>query len=289
MSPKPPRKRTAPDAQKVPAQQSPQSKKTQALSCSSACTKGSAQTALADDNNTLTPTNPNTRPRSWRLALRYSIPIAMGYIPAAIAFGVLMRAADFPFWWGLALSVLLYSGAAQFAVIPMLAQAAHPFSMWLNLSIINMRHIFYALPLLQSLPRKGLVRAYCLFGLTDESFSTLMTLSKTEQRRVFLPFIFFNQSSWVLGTVIGLLLGGELNELIPNLDFALTALFVILAYEQYHSHKQSWPIYLSLVAFALMHLLIADYALLLSICLCAVIILLRALAVHTNKHRAEGK
>src|SRR5690625_3572237 len=188
MSPKPPRKRTAPDAQKVPAQQSPQSKKTQALSCSPACTKGSAQTALADDNNTLTPTNPNSRPRSWRLALRYSIPIAMGYIPAAIAFGVLMRAADFPFWWALALSLFLYSGAAQFALIPMLAQAAHPLSMWVNISIINLRHIFYALPLLKVLPRGRIKKYYCLFGLTDESFSTLMTLRKTEQRRIIVPF-----------------------------------------------------------------------------------------------------
>src|SRR5699024_4389578 len=87
----------------------------------------------------------NSRQPAWLRALRYSMPIAMGYIPAAIAFGVLMRAAGFPFWWSLALSVLLYSGAAQFALIPMLAQAIHPLSMWVNVSIINLRHLFYAL------------------------------------------------------------------------------------------------------------------------------------------------
>src|SRR5690625_5383858 len=87
-----------------------------------------------------------------------------------------MRAADFPFWWALALSLFLYSGAAQFALIPMLAQAAHPLSMWVNISIINLRHIFYALPLLKVLLRGRIKKYYCLFGLTYECFSTLMTL-----------------------------------------------------------------------------------------------------------------
>src|SRR5690625_6799501 len=76
-----------------------------------------------------------------------------------------------------------------------------------------------------------------------------------------LPFIFFNQLIWVLGTLIGLLLGGELIELIPNLDFALTALFIILAYEQYSSNQQAWPIYMAIAVFAIMHLLFPSYAL----------------------------
>src|SRR5690625_4569330 len=115
--------------------------------------------------------------KPWRNALRYSLPIAMGYIPAAIAFGVLMSAAQLPFWWAFSLSIFLYSGAAQFALIPLLAQATNPFSMWLNVSVINLRHIFYALPLLKTLPKNKIKKAYCLFGLTDESFSTLTSLS----------------------------------------------------------------------------------------------------------------
>lgn len=217
-----------------------------------------------------------THRSAWRRALRYSLPIAMGYIPAAIAFGVLMRAAGFPLWWALSLSVFLYSGAAQFALIPMLMQALHPLSMWVNISIINLRHIFYALPLLKSLPKQRVQRAYCLFGLTDESFSTLMTLRRSEQRRIMVPFIFFNQLSWILGTLIGALLGGELIELIPNLDFALTALFIILAYEQYQTNKQAWPIYMTIALFALMHALVPNYALLLTITACALLIMLRA-------------
>src|SRR5690625_7724744 len=106
-----------------------------------------------------------SRRPAWMRALRYSIPIAMGYIPAAIAFGVLMRAAGFPFWWALALSVFLYSGAAQFALIPMLTQAIHPLSMWVNISIINLRHIFYALPLLKNRPHTHTERAHSFFRL----------------------------------------------------------------------------------------------------------------------------
>src|SRR5699024_12440939 len=77
-------------------------------------------------------------------------------------------------------------------------------------------------------------------------------------------------------SLVGLLLGAELNELIPNLDFALTALFVILAYEQYNSNRQAWPIYMAIAVFAAMHLIMPDYALLLTIITCAILIMLRA-------------
>lgn len=213
---------------------------------------------------------------TWKQALSLSMPVAMGYVPAAIAFGVLMSSAGLPWWWAMLLSVFLYSGAAQYAAIPMLAAGANVASLSVNTLVINLRHIFYALPLLQQLPEKSLRRWYALFALTDESFSLLTTLPAEQAQKLFVKIVGLNQFYWVAGTAVGVAIGAGLNDLIPNLDFALTCLFVILAYEQYQAKRVWWPCVVAVVCFALASVLTVDYLLLLAVALCAASILLWA-------------
>lgn len=200
----------------------------------------------------------------------------MGYIPAAIAFGVLMSAAGFPAWWAVFLSVVMYSGAGQYAAIPMLASGSSVLGMTINIGVINFRHVFYALPLLDALPDNRLARSYCLFGLTDECYSTLTSLPADEVKRCFAKLVFLNQCYWVGGTLLGVLIGSGLNQLIPHLDFALPCLFVIMAYEQYTAQKIIWPCFLAVLALVLAKVITNHYALLLAIMLCAAVILLKA-------------
>ena len=209
----------------------------------------------------------------WRLAWQYSYPIALGYVPAAIAFGVLMSAAGLPTWLALAMSVIVYSGAAQYAAVALFADWAGVFTLTLNTFIINLRHVFYALPLLQHLPKRAVKRWYALFALTDESFSLLTTLPQEVARKLFVKIVWLNQMYWVIGTLIGLGIGAGLNELIPHLDFALTCLFVVLAYEQYQAKRVWWPCVLAVVAFVLASVITVDYLLLLAVALCALGIL----------------
>ena len=211
---------------------------------------------------------------AWKEALRLSMPVGMGYVPAAIAFGVLMSAAGLPWWWALLLSLFLYSGAAQYAAIPMLAAGAGVASLSVNTLVINLRHVFYALPLLQHLPKHHVKRWYALFALTDESFSLLTTMHAETARKLFVKIVWLNQMYWVIGTLIGLGIGAGLNELIPHLDFALTCLFVVLAYEQYQAKRVWWPCVLAVVAFVLASVVTVDYLLLLAVALCALGILL---------------
>lgn len=213
---------------------------------------------------------------AWKQALQHSMPVAMGYVPAAIAFGVLMSAAGLPWWWAVLLSVFLYAGAAQYATIPMLAAGANIASLSINTLVINLRHIFYALPLLQHLPQTSLRRWYALFALTDESFSVLTTLPAADAQRLFVKIVWLNQMYWIVGTLLGVAIGAGLNDLIPNLDFALTCLFVILAYEQYQAKRVWWPCVVAAVAFVLASVVTQEYLMLLAVALCAGSILLWA-------------
>lgn len=213
----------------------------------------------------------------WRKGFQLSIPVAMGYIPAGIAFGVLAQVSGLPIWSVLMLSVVLYAGAAQFACLPMLSAGMPIGSLSTNIAAINLRHIFYGLPLLSQLPQNKLAKWYCLFALTDETFSVLTSQPLHERQPILLPVSLFNQCWWVMASLLGALLGAKVANLIPHLDFALVCLFAILAYEQYKSIKRITPIFIAMIALIIASFLTTDWVLLLAISISMVIILLRGI------------
>ncbi|MDO5686400.1 MAG: AzlC family ABC transporter permease [Neisseria sp.] len=215
-------------------------------------------------------------PSAWRKALTHSLPVAMGYYPAGIAFGVLMAAAGLPLWLCLAASLIVYSGAAQYAAIPLLASGAGVVTLTLNTFIINLRHVFYGIPLLNVVPEKRWQRLYAFFALTDESFSVMTTLPEQERKPLFVKIVFLNQCYWWTASLIGFLLGAGLNRLIPNLDFALACLFVILWYEQFRGKRVFWPSVAALLAFFFAKSVTTDYVLLLAVTVCALFIVAEA-------------
>lgn len=211
----------------------------------------------------------------WSNGFKKSIPVAMGYLPAGIAFGVLAQVAGVPVWATIMLSLVLYAGAAQYACLPMLSAGLPVGSIATNIAAINLRHVFYALPLLQDMPKHKLAKAYCLFALTDETFSVMTSLPVESRQALILPISLFNQSWWVLASIIGVIIGSALNDLVPHLDFALVCLFAILAYEQFQTIKRYFPIIIALVSLALASFFTVDWLLLVAIALCLVFILLR--------------
>ena len=211
----------------------------------------------------------------WAEGFKKSIPVAMGYLPAGIAFGVLAQVAGIPIWATIMLSVILYAGAAQYACLPMLSAGLPIGSIATNIAAINLRHVFYAIPLLQTMPKQKLAKTYCLFALTDETFSVMTSLPMTERQALILPISLFNQSWWILASAIGVLIGSALNDLVPNLDFALVCLFAILAYEQFQSIKRYFPLAIAVIGLILASLFTSDWLLLVAISLCMLLILLR--------------
>ncbi len=214
-------------------------------------------------------------PYQWVDGFKKSIPVAMGYLPAGIAFGVLAQVAGVPMWATIMLSIVLYAGAAQYACLPMLSAGLPIGSMATNIAAINLRHVFYGVPLLQYLPTHKVAKTYCLFALTDETFSVMTSLPVESRQALILPVSLFNQSWWVLATAIGMIIGTALNDLVPNLDFALICLFVILAYEQFQSIKRYFPIVIAIIAVVIASLFTSNWLLLVAIAICMLLILAR--------------
>ena len=212
----------------------------------------------------------------WSEGFKKSMPVAMGYLPAGIAFGVLAQVAGVPIWATVMLSIVLYAGAAQYACLPMLSAGLPIGSMATNIAAINLRHVFYGVPLLQYLPTQKLAKTYCLFALTDETFSVMTSLPAESRQGLILPISLFNQIWWVLASAIGVMIGSALNDLVPNLDFALVCLFAILAYEQFQTIKRYFPIGIAIIGLAIASLFTSDWLLLVAIAICMLLILTRA-------------
>ncbi len=224
---------------------------------------------------------------AWAGGFKKSLPVAMGYLPAGIAFGVLAQVAGIPMWAIMMLSIVLYAGAAQYACLPMLSAGLPIGNIATNIAAINLRHVFYGMPLLQYLPKHKLAKTYCLFALTDETFSVMTSLPNESRQALILPISLFNQSWWVLASAIGVIIGSALSDLIPHLDFALVCLFAILAYEQFQSIKRYFPIGIAVLSLAAASLFTSNWLLLVAITICMLLILARG--VWTQRSLVGGK
>jgi 4-azaleucine resistance transporter AzlC len=197
-----------------------------------------------------------------------SIPVAMGYVPLGMVYGFLAVKAGLSIGLTLAASLLIFAGAAQFVMISMLTAGLPLGAVALATLIINLRHVFYGLSLLKRLPTRPAARWYMVFGLTDETYSLLTTLppGTPVAHRVLLTAL--NHGWWMLGSVLGALLGTQAQISVVGLDFALTALFTVLAIEQWRAAHRSTPLWVALVSYAVAHALMREQALALAIGLC---------------------
>ena len=197
-------------------------------------------------------------------------PVAMGYIPLGTVFGFLFVQAGAAGWLVIVSSLLVYAGAAQYMMIPMLAAGLPVGAIALATLIVNLRHVFYGLSLLDKLPRQRLLRWYMVFALTDETYSVLTTLPATTRDRQKALIALLNHGWWVLGTALGALIGAQAQVTLAGLDFVLASLFAVLTVEQWRTRKSSAPLWVALAAYAIAYPLAARHALSIAIALAIV-------------------
>ncbi|OJA39392.1 branched-chain amino acid permease [Burkholderia ubonensis] len=213
-----------------------------------------------------------------KLIVRLTTPVGMGYIPTGFAFGVLACQAGLSPVLVIAMSVFIFAGALQFAAVPMLASASSLGTVALSTLLINLRHILYAIPLLDHLPKSRVSRFYVIAALTDENYSVLSTVPEAERRPLSTAISLVNHGYWIGGTVLGVLLGEHVSRWIPNLDFALPALFAILAVEQYLARRRWAPAAIGVGAYFVAKATFPNYALIVSLGIGLVLLLTRAIA-----------
>jgi 4-azaleucine resistance transporter AzlC len=176
-----------------------------------------------------------------RRALRYSLPVLLGYLAIGVAFGLFSADSGYPWYLALFMSVVMYAGAGQFIAIALFASGAGLAEMLFVEFIINARHIAYGAAMLSRFNIAPRFKPYLIFALTDETFALLSSLENTdtswgeraEERGAFLFLVsLFNQSYWVAGSVLGALAGSLLPFKMTGVDYALSALFIVLLVEQ---------------------------------------------------------
>lgn len=212
--------------------------------------------------------DPTQDPQTPRISvLSLSVPVAMGYVPLGMVFGFLFVQAGAPWWLALTASVMVFAGAAQFMMVPMLAAGLPVASIALATLVVNLRHIFYGLSLLDKLPKQPWARWYLVFALTDETYSVLTTLPSGTSARQMVTVALLNQGWWVLGTLLGALIGAQAQISLVGLDFALAALFAVLAVEQWRSADSAAPLWVAVSSYAIAWALMPQQALLIAIAL----------------------
>ena len=166
----------------------------------------------------------------------HTIPVLAGYVFLGIAFGLVMRTKGFPLWFPPLMSIVIYSGALEFAAVPVLAQSFDPIGSLVLGIMISARHLFYGIPMLRKYKNMGMSKPMLIFGLTDESFSILSTIDVPEgikPKHFYLGVTLLNYLYWNVGTIIGDLCGDFVGDRAEGLDFAITALFIVLLIEQF--------------------------------------------------------
>lgn len=165
-----------------------------------------------------------------------TIPVLTGYVFLGAAYGILMRAAGWPAAVPIAMSLIVFSGAIQFIAIPMLAAPFDPFGAFMVSLLVGARHIFYGIGMLDRYRGMGAKKLFLAHTLTDETFSILCSSEPPAgvgHADYFVAISALDFSYWVIGTAIGAAAGELASGGIRGLDFALTALFVVIFTEQF--------------------------------------------------------
>ena len=179
-----------------------------------------------------------------KLAFYKSIPIMAGYIVLGTGFGILMRNAGYGVLWAAAMSIFIYAGSMQYVGVGLLTGGASVITTALTTVMVNARHLFYSISMIDTYKDAGKYKPYMIFALTDETYSLLCDGKTPEgtdpqQYRFFVSL--FNQCYWVTGTVIGSLLGAVLPFSTAGIEFSMTALFVASFTEQWLTTKDHIP------------------------------------------------
>jgi len=183
--------------------------------------------------------------RGWRAALRAAfpatIPVLTGYFCLGMAYGLLMAANGYGPLWSVLMSAVGFGGSMQYAAVSILVTAFKPLQAFLLTLMVNARHVFYGLSMLERYKGLGWARFPLIYTLSDETFSLVSTLDPpegVERRTFFLCVSLLDYSYWVSATALGGLLGSVLTFDTTGLDFALTALFVVLFLEQWKERER---------------------------------------------------
>ncbi len=182
--------------------------------------------------------------KTFKYAFVRSLPIMAGYIVLGLGFGVLLQSKGYGVGWALAMGGLIYAGSMQYVAIDLLAGGASLISAALMTLMVNARHLFYGISMLERYKDTGAAKPYLIFALTDETYSVVCSgdvPDGVDRKKYYFWVSLFDQFYWVVGCVAGALLGSVLPFDTTGIDFSMTALFLVVMVEQWRSTRDHTP------------------------------------------------
>jgi len=169
-----------------------------------------------------------------------TIPILAGFLFLGIAYGIYMNQSGFKFYYPMFMSFIIFAGSVEFATVSWLLGSFDPVNIFFLTLMINARHLFYGLSMLEKYNIPGWKKLYLIYGMCDESFSINATVDvpKDIDKGLFMFFVtILNQIYWVAGATIGGIFGSFIPFDTKGLEFVMTALFVVIFLENWLKEK----------------------------------------------------
>lgn len=192
--------------------------------------------------------------RAFKGAFKVTMPIFFGYIPVGIAFGLICEKSGYNFIWAFFISLFLFSGSMQFVLINLLTGGAGILETVITTLIVNARYSLYGISFVDFFKKMKKIRPYMIHILTDEVYA-IMCSAKTplgvNRKQFFFAIGVLCHGYWILGCVLGALLGSILNFNSQGMEFAMTALFVVIFIDQLLTFSTKIPNFLGITTGAL--------------------------------------
>ena len=177
-------------------------------------------------------------------AFPVTLPVLMGYLAIGIAFGLMLQEIGYNFIWAFFMSLTIYAGSGQYLGVTLLSAAAGLGTVAVMTLLINFRHLVYGLSMLEKFRGMGWRKLYMIFSLTDETYALLSSARApvgVDPKNFYFAIALLDQSYWILGSVIGAVAGAVIPFSTEGVDFAMTALFVVIAVDQWKAYKKHLP------------------------------------------------
>ncbi len=216
--------------------------------------------------------------QEFTVALKDSVAVFMGYMVLGFSFGLIAVSSGFSPIVPIAMSIFIYAGALQFLAISLLKAKAGFLELFIAGISVNIRQIFYGLSLLKRFKKAKGIKSYLIFALTDETYALLTSKdidSKFNQKWYLFYISLLHHIYWISGTALGAVFGAKIDFNSKGIEFALTALFVVLAIEQFKKSRDFMLIIIASVSATLALFISKDNMLVVAIAVSLVLLLLR--------------
>ncbi len=189
--------------------------------------------------------------KAFKTAFPYTIPIFAGFWFLGMTYGIYMNVSGFSFVYPMVMSLTVFGGSLEFLAVSMLLSKYAPLQTFIMVLMVQARHLFYGIAMLDRFQGMGLKKFYLIFGMCDESFSINCTADIPEDvdRGWFMFFVtLLNHFYWFSGATVGGILGSLVTFNTEGLDFVMTAMFVVIFLEQWLKEKKHYTAYIGLAS-----------------------------------------